>query len=543
MLEHRLSSKPYLLLLPLALSLATACGEDPVKEKVLEKLNLSAETTTAVWGQEIPLTVTGVYDDQSESDLSAQATLTLADPEAAAKIATLLKESTEAGWKIRGIQAGDVTVQAEMNGIQTTLDFHVVPQLVVEMTPDSEVIQDEITTLKALVKNSAKDGDVVDVTKDTTFTVTSTSAEIVKGHFIIAKAKDKLEITATYNQAKTVLTKPISDCIYPASQGKVLTSFGTLPPLVWKDALDENGKVHEVSLRDLHCKAQRGQAEYDTLIFYMTARWCGPCHELLARQDYQAKVLTQFGKKNLTFYLSLMSGQYDPIPMSYDAQTSKLAAQDLNPHLGKTPGLRAGGVSVEDPYKHVLDMQRGLVIADSIPHWFVVRARDMAIIYDGLEVDPTIMVKKPEINYGADGADSNYTKPFEPKCAEGDEEASEPNNAPELAQVLSKNQAIRQAALCERRGDFYRIDVPEGTKWQLETSSPGLTLNLLGYNKNGSLEIGTHTIQTSRGPAEVPMESRGKYGSASLDGEGPVLIRVYSPNGGTGKYELFFNKR
>jgi hypothetical protein len=337
---------------------------------------------------------------------------------------------------------------------------------------------------------------------------TTEAAIVNESGEVIVVSRGQVEIIAT---AQTHDGREISGswgaelfCMYPEPSGR---NFNTdlelttvLPPLKWEGAYSAmDGFIAPLSMEEIYCSA-----DYDwvkTITFMISAGWCTACPtQLRAVRDLSDELLEAGG---LLVYVEVQDSQGDPAD-------SDFAWSHLSEMLGATNGYFVGDKETQ-PLTRFFGRSPALT---AFPDAYVVRRSDMSIL-TSLDLNREVGVL-PLVRI-AESPDEDWTTimppPFESTCAEGDDEASEPNDSTEMAAVLEAG--MHNGGICTEAPDYYLIE-HEG-EW---------TFTISFSHAESDIDIFQYAIGQSEGdPVAV---SNGTEDQETLSGTGPAVIGVFS---------------
>jgi hypothetical protein len=284
-------------------------------------------------------------------------------------------------------------------------------------------------------------------------------------------------------------------CTYP-SAGPLNGVGDVLTPMTFT-AIDDGAPL-EVDLEDVYCNSN-----YRSVVFVMTTEWCPSCPSYMSALTSEVDAIE--ANDALLVLVSLEDRFY--------AEPDSAAADD---YFGNyfSQGARVGA-GVLDPNGVLDDMW------NQVPNGFVVRTSDMKVIAhqqaSNYTLDYVGMTADPERDWGngAGGGDA------EPVCAEGEDEASEPNDALGQAAVPSNG------AICSSDPDWYEVTLTGDWRAELTFSHAAGDLDIELTNASGQRV----SVAESADDDET------------LDGSGPGFLRVYGYNGATGPYGLSVSAR
>ena len=302
-----------------------------------------------------------------------------------------------------------------------------------------------------------------------------------------------------------VSTEPEPDpnaCIYP-EWALPLGNGSILPPLNWPDAyLGQNGDQINFDLEDVFC----GKAPYQnfkTLLFVIVTEWCPACPAYLNMINNVKYELYDAGM--LVVYVMAQD-------KNYDVGGSLLSYQYVSDKIGNVFDIRVGYKTMGPNPPGPEGVFEGQPFVVAFPTIFVARVEDMKIIADQQSYGSLL----PFLQIAND-PDADWTiSPFGGGCNQGDEEASEPNDAPKDAAPLEPGMV--SGGVCSVAPDFYKVEL-EGD-WSA-------TLN---YDTDiGNLDIYVWDEATNSPMVDAEGKPIGSYGSSgtdSLDFSGPAYLLV-----------------
>jgi hypothetical protein len=298
-------------------------------------------------------------------------------------------------------------------------------------------------------------------------------------------------------------TMPGSCTDYP-EQFDIVTSGETFPPFTWTNASWHHGERLDFSLTEFFCSED--WAEYDSLLLVVGAGWCAACppHAM----DINAISSELRGNGTLVAYLLTQNS-------GGGLATGNEARAWVNSAIGTGWGLRLGDGENSEPGAIA---QR----ANPVPTGYFIRKSDMMLLADENQVGV--------IPYTEISSDPTRNWPtelgvmFTSNCAAGTEEASEPNNTMDRAQVVSTETVI-QGGVCDAAPDFYRIDV-EGS-WEVfleyDMTDPANDLDIAVVNESG---------------ARVAQSGIDEMGRKSILFGRPQYVMISGPGRATAAYTL-----
>jgi len=231
-------------------------------------------------------------------------------------------------------------------------------------------------------------------------------------------------------------------CNYP-EWGLPIANGTILPPLNWPDAyLGQNGDQIHFDLHDFYCGKVPYQ-NFKTLLFVIVTEWCPACPGYLSMIDSIKYELYDAGM--LVVYVMAQD-------KSYDVGGSLLSYQYVSKSIGNVFDIRVGYKTM-GPNPPGLEVFQSSPFVTAFPTIFAVRGSDMKIIAD----QQTYGAILPFLQIANDpDADWNVS-PYGGGCNQGDEEASEPNDAPKDAAPLAPGTV--NGGVCSVAPDFYKIEL------------------------------------------------------------------------------------
>ena len=297
-------------------------------------------------------------------------------------------------------------------------------------------------------------------------------------------------------------------CTYP--EAAFLEGTGSIMPnLAWTDATNALGEKQDFSLEGFFCDAE--YERYTSVTFILFTDWCPNCPDYLRMVAGYADQLDAAGS-----YLVAL----DLETTSFSLPTNANATWTVDADVGSGAFLRLGDGDTDPPgFVH-----ESTSLWSAVPGGFVVRKSDMKVIVN--QDDWQTILHYPTIVQHLDADWSNPNNPpFFSKCAEGDEELSEPNDTPTQAVPLIDEVT---GGICAAEPDFYSVDIPGN--WRLD---------LTFTNAVGDLDV--YVVDATGAPLEA---NGGRVGGESADDDetfthaGPATIMVQGYMGASAPYEL-----
>ncbi len=329
-------------------------------------------------------------------------------------------------------------------------------------------------------------------------------------------------------------------CTYPEGTIPFANTGDIMPNLKFNRAILRDGTEGQFSLDEFYCS--QDYAEYQSVFFVVIADWCTACPMYMDSIEPQIEALEEAG--TLVVWI--------------DAQTTSFAPATLD-HAGTKV------------FQHVSPSHRDIIVGlgdvdyaatnpsflndffDAFPTGFMVRKSDMMVVASQARTDyditQTLTTGEQLLLLIAQNLDPDYwdaqlgtstatpPPPFEGNCAEGEEEASEPNDSPEQAAALTVG--MYTGGICaEPTFDFYTIG--EGT-WSIDItfSHAVADIDIHAFNDVAYLD----SMYRSENPPGHLASGLSVDDNESIQFEGPatVMINAFNPQGngpGSAPYEM-----
>lgn len=257
--------------------------------------------------------------------------------------------------------------------------------------------------------------------------------------------------TARVGELEAVLEANVA-CSYPQFSPELV--YGRVMPALSWPAKRENGTAAGESfvfdLREVRCSVE--WADTKTITFVLSAGWCTPCTLYAQRLEQEIDELRQLGMEVVIIEVE----DYDTLPADLN-----FAWGHLNRITGTVPGIVAGDADTMPQPRFLAETS----ILRAFPSVFVVRTSDMRIIADQNRTDRYLPLDQIAANPDADWSSPGYPA-FENNCAEGQEEASEPNDTPDLAQPIGPGSY--EGGICADGPDIYLVEIDGPWRLTLE---------------------------------------------------------------------------
>ncbi len=296
--------------------------------------------------------------------------------------------------------------------------------------------------------------------------------------------------------------------------------FGeVMPPYAWNGAIQNGQPIGGLKSLDMFCGAE--WQDVDTILFVVVTQWVRWIDEYVEYIDALAPQIEEAGGR------IVYVGAQNPSGRLLSSAATELLLNHFTPQRS---GIRVGAGDSTSPTRLI---DSGLV--DHMPAAFVVRRADMKVVATQ-RTRRTNHLPYVEI---AQDPNADWSDPGPPgivpvlpsNCAEGDDEASEPNDTPDTAQRIQAG--TLQGGICNRRGDFYNVNMRG--EWALD---------LVFSHEVSDLEIalfnGVHRLRDHNGNF---LGATSNDDNEYLEWRNPVLVYVYGHQGATAPYELTVRAR
>jgi hypothetical protein len=277
--------------------------------------------------------------------------------------------------------------------------------------------------------------------------------------------------------------------------------------------------MDSLSTLDIFCGDE--WQDVDTVIFVVVPEWVQWLIEYVMYIDALAPLIEAEGGR--VIYVGAQTLEGNPISLS----RTQTMLEDAAP---QGSGIRVGE---EDNNFDFALIDTPLV--QHLPASFVVRRSDMRVIATqasrGTEHLPYVEIaQEPEADWSEPGPATILPR-LPSNCDEGDEEEAEPNNTPENATRIGLGEV--SGGICERRGDFYLIDVAGPWRLTLEFSHSVGDLDLILFADG-------QPMYDNRGS---PLAAGSGTDNEVFDWRGTQLVYIYGFDGATSPYQLTISAR
>ena len=305
----------------------------------------------------------------------------------------------------------------------------------------------------------------------------------------------------------------MGECVYPEWSAR--PSVGdVLPPFQWSSAFNGAQNMGPFGALDMHCGADWQDVE--TIVFVVFPEWIPWLFEYVAYVDALAPQIENAGGR-----VVFVGAQ--------DAGGAMLSQQQMNRILSEVaPGGNGIRVTEADNTFSTKLINTGLI--DHLPSAFVVRRSDMKVLATqrtrGGEHLPYVeMTQDPDADWSNPGpATIRPTLPS--NCPEGADEDSEPNDTPEQAATIGAGRI--RGGICNRRGDFYYVDIDGDWSFNLEFTHAVGDLDVILFRDGQPLIDRTGQ----------PVGPNSSTDNESFEWEGPVMVFILGYDGATAPYRL-----
>ena len=308
------------------------------------------------------------------------------------------------------------------------------------------------------------------------------------------------------------------DCIYPEWDGQAGLGH-VLPPFSWSTAAQDGSTINSLSTLDIYCdEAWQG---VDTVIFVVVPEWVRWLIEYVMYIDALEPLIEAEGGR--VIYVGAQSITGDPISLS---RTQSILSN-------ATP--QGSGIRVGEKENNFAFALIDTPLVQHLPASFVVRRSDMRVIATqatrGLEHLPYVEIAQdPEADWTEPGR-ATILPTLPSNCPEGSDEDSEPNNFPEEATRIGLGEV--SGGICERRGDFYLVDVEGPWQLDLEFRHGVGDLDLILFADG-------QPVYDARG---MPRGAGSGTDNETFQWQGTQMIYIYGFDGATSPYRLTISAR
>ena len=486
-------------------ALLFSCGGDINKtltektQLAYEKIEINAEATFLTLGQSTPISVMGVKSS-GEKEL-VPASLFSLHPQ----IVEIVTEA-DGTAKLVSRSVGSATLQAAFGPnfeLSVEVQFEVRQPVVESLTILGTLTGTTAprlslgTQAQLVVHGGYSDASIRVLSEGVTFKSSDeTIATVSEAGLVTSVKTGKAMITAEYMSISGSVEIEVF-CSYVSATDSL--SLGQLSPnMRWVGAYGENDEKIDFSMEEFHCSEK--YARYTTVNFIIGTGWCGFCPEFVRYVNSIHPELDAAG--GLVVYAEVQDKERNSVTND-DANDIINGYFDMGGVTSNGPGIRIGD---GETMPSALTFQRSI---EAYPSALVVRRRDLK----------TIAYQRGG-NQGFDfigfARDPDLTG-FINNCADGDEEASEPNDTVDKAAPLAIGDNL-EAGICNDAPDFYQI-THEGA-WRL----------VVEFDHNlGDLDAyvwDTMTNTSFKDAAGRAVGSATSNSNETFEHSGPAIIRV-----------------
>ncbi|MGC6418380.1 MAG: hypothetical protein ACON3Z_14755 [Bradymonadia bacterium] len=309
-------------------------------------------------------------------------------------------------------------------------------------------------------------------------------------------------------------TRPVNgDCMYP-EWGADIGLGRVMPPFEWSNASENGQSIGGFSAMDIFC--QPSWDDVETIVFVVVPEWIPWLYEYTAYVDALSPQIEEAGGRVVFVGAHTLQGQ----PIGLNATQLMLAES--------TP--QGSGVRVGEGNSSFGLRLMDTPLVNHLPSAFVVRRSDMRVIATqtarGAEHLPYVEIAQaPDADWSNPGP-ATIIPTLPSNCPEGGDEDLEPNDFPEQASRIGAGRI--RGGVCERRGDFYYVDIQGPWRFELSFSHAIGDLDVI-LLRNGQ------PIADGRGQ---PAGAQSSTDDEVFDWQGPVMVYIYGYDGATAPYRL-----
>ncbi len=421
-------------------------------------------------------------------------------------------EAQEGGVLVSAAGAGVATILATYQGQEVSVEVAVIaPSALVVTGPERALNISDTFTLGTKIEwsdESVEDVSDTVVSGEISWISNTEAASINTEGEVTILHPGQIEIIAT---VETRTGEEITGswgaeipCRYPEPTGR---SFNTdlelntvLPPVKWDRAYSAmDGSMSTFSMEEIYCSPDYDWVE--TITFMISAGWCTACPAQLRAVSELSDELLEAG--GIVVYVEVQDEDGEPAD-------SDFALDHLSTMLGSTNGFFVGDKETQ-PLTRFFGRSPALT---AFPDAYVVRKSDMTIL-TSLDLNrqvgilPLIRItEQPEEDWT-----NIMPAPFESTCAEGEEEASEPNDSRETAAPITAG--VHTGGICTEAPDYYLIDIEGDWTFTISFSHSEADIDILQYNVG---QVSGDPVNGSNGTAD----------QETLSGTDSAVIAVFS---------------
>ncbi|MCK6545524.1 Ig-like domain-containing protein [Myxococcota bacterium] len=456
-------------------------------------------------GHVLSLVARAVYSGERVEDVTAEAVWTSSDP----NIATV--DDVGAKGRVQARARGSVTVKAVYTTREATFQVTVGEPLVTGLALDYESFEVErrqVAELRATATFS--DGTSREVTDLVAWGVSEASTATITAPGVVAGLRVGTTTVTAELGGHVATARADVTCTYPSGPAWV-ELYQTFPRVRWAAAYRPDGTTAELDMLDVYCETGPfADAPVQTIGVVVGAGWCPNCPAYTRATQAMAEAAEANGM--LLIYAVIEDG-------SYRASDSAYAHRDIEEISPNGRGWRVGDTDAAPR----MFFQRSPYIT-AFPSAFVVRTRDMMMIADRDRFPGAIpldqIAARPE-------ADWTNGYPFENACAEGDEEAGEPND--EFRSATPLGLGTVHGGICSAGLDFYEV-THEG-RWRL-------TLDFSHQTGDLDVYVWNTAANEPRTSNNTPIGSAGTTDREQFTYQGASIVAVVGYSNASGAYDL-----
>ena len=467
-----------------------------------ETLDLQVKDGAQLWAQ-------GTFEDGVTVDVTEHVYWENESPEVA-----YLGERVDGKVPVTAVGAGQAHLRALLGDLRGHLTFDVRPIVITELTIEGDTTLPNHEQLELRAVATYSDGTTREVTGEATWSSSDPSILRKIGHNVFrARSAATGAITVAFEGKQASHEVGVS-CAYPPAI-RTLVDAEVIPPLAWNGAYLADGSQMDLSFEAIHCGTQFPDAK--TIVFLVSAGWCPACPSYIQRINGWASTLEQNGA--VIVYMDA-----DGNTPGTDANNAFTNAH-INRLINNGPGVRVGDANTL-PRKN---MVKASPMVTAFPTVFVVRTRDMKIIANQTNSNYVLDLRGITANPDQDYSIPTEGRPLENNCSEEQEELSEPNDIPALAQEVFEP-GVLSGGICDHHPDYYRISIDGRVRVSVE-HEPLI----------GDLEVYLWN-EFQHGPARQGNRIIGSFGTVapveSFEFDGPGMIRIEGRRGASAPYTL-----
>jgi hypothetical protein len=484
----------------------------PMQALRIEPSNITLEVSVGQGFKAI-----GVFEDGTEVGITEKVYWEVTDEGVAAK-----GDAFDAGaLPLTGMSVGQTQIKVIIGDLTASTTLDVIPAALISVAVSAAegvpAVLRRSDSYQFRAVGTYRDAHVEDLTEQATWTSSDPAVLVPQETAGVVKAGvGQATLTAKVGDVEGTLTVD-AECRYPDDAPQYIKDGAILPHLSWDNAQDQDGNVFRFDMEDAHCGAG-DWADVKTLVFQVSAVWCGPCNARMPITARAAPDLMALGSR--VFYVEAQNLQGGPIG-------TVAAAEHIDQIIGDGLGTRLGDRDSK-PIANIFNTSPGFI--EAFPTIFVVRTSDMKMIANSMnaasgDLDLRAIAEHPEWIW-ADP--DNPVEEFQSSCEPGQDESYEPNDT--IAQAPELGATVVEGGICTDAPDFYRINI-EGN-WRV---------TLLFQQEIADLDVWVWNANT-----DAPLVSGGRQvggftttNNESFEYHGKQLIKIQGKRNGSAPYKLF----